>query len=163
MKYSVMLLAMAAISFTSCEDGDGVAESTDSTSTSTEVTNDRPTAEVVYYDLRSGNAVTRDEASGRYIDESGTQVDFYVDPQAHDTFYNATGQNVNNSLIHEGDNWRVDDSRMQLAERENVKVKTEDGKMKVEDNKVKVKNDDVKMKTVDRDEDGSSKTKIKER
>ena len=165
MKYSAIMLAMAAsFSLASCDNADGDTTSADSTTmTTTEMTENPPAANAGYYDLRTGSAVTRDEASGRYMDESGNDVDFYIDAQSHDTFHSASGQNVNNSLIHEGDDWRIDESRLQVDGDNNAKQKTPDGKVKLEDNKVKVKTDDAKYKAVDRDEDGSIKTKTKEK
>ena len=73
-----------------------------------------------------------------------------------DTFFGKTNQVVNNALIHEGDDWEVDEAKIKIDEDE-MKVKNPDGsKMKVDEDETKVKNPDgSKTKT----EDGETKIK----
>lgn len=125
-----------------------------------------------YVDLRTGGKVRRDEASGRYVDESGSPVDFYVDVNSRDTFWGTNGQNVNNALIHENNTWRVDETRIKVDEDDvkmedgNTKTKMEgdeyksksgDTKIKSEGDETKIKSGDTKIKT----EDGETKVKTR--
>ena len=153
MKKSVLLFAViASVSFASCDNGNGETTTTDSTMVGTTTDNtaeNPPVTQITYYDLRTGSSLKKDDASGKYLDESGVEAEFYVDPAAGDTFYSQTGQNVNNSLSHENDTWRLNDG--------------ENGKVKVTDDKMKIKTDDQKIKVKDADNDGSGKVKIKDK
>ncbi|RYZ78280.1 MAG: hypothetical protein EOP04_30015 [Proteobacteria bacterium] len=165
-QWMLSLAATALFGFASCDstnnDGDGDGSDTlSSTSTTTEMTNGTGGMSQNYVDLRSGGTVRRDDASGRYVDESGSPVDFYVDMNTRDTFYGLTGQVVNNALIHENDNWRVDDSKIKV-DGDEMKIKDGDSKTKIEGDEYKSKSGDTKVK-VDGDETKikSGDTKIK--
>lgn len=152
MKQSAILFAIiASVSFTACDNGNEETTTTDSTSVGTTETTaeNPPVTQVTYYDLRTGGSLRKDDASGKYVDESGVEAEFYVDPSAGDTFYSQTGENVNNSLMYENDTWRLRDG--------------ENGKVKVTDDKMKIKTDDQKIKVKDADNDGSGKVKIKDK
>jgi hypothetical protein len=152
-----MIIAASVAFFTSCN------ESTESaTTTSDSLSADGSTTETTttttttnFVDLQSGATVTRNDA-GVYVNASGEPVEFYIDMNTMDTFYGATSQNVNNALIHTGDDWEVDEAKIKIDEDE-MKVKNPDGsKVKVDGDETKVKNaDGSKTKT----EDGETKIK----
>lgn len=151
-----MLFCAAALSFTACnndENADGTANSDSVTTTTT--TEMGGTGAVSYVDLRSGRTVTKDEATGRYVDDAGSPVDFYVDINARDTFYGMTGQNVNNALLYENGDWKLDETKVSSdngqAEGSNGDMKTktdgDESKLKTDDVKVKTEGDETKVKT----------------
>lgn len=159
--YSVFI-AMGAAGFAACNN---TADSEETTTDSTTVSSG--SAEMStgaggtgtaagYVDLQTGKTVRRDETSGRYVDESGNPVDFYVDVNSRDTFYGSSGQNVNNALIHEGETWRVDDAKIKVDDDE-IKIKQGDDKLKIEGDEYKEKSGNTKIKS---DEEG---TKVKPR
>jgi hypothetical protein len=160
MKYTkiLSLAVVAALSFTSC--GNGENEETVSDTTTMETTAEPMAAEVTYYDLSTGSALHKDQASGRYVDEGGTEAKFYVDAQARDTFYGATGQNVNNAMINENNNWRVDEAKVKITE-DKVVIEDEDSKLKVKEDKAKLITEDQKIKAKERN--GQTEVKVKER
>jgi hypothetical protein len=147
------IAAAAAIGFTSCgNDNEETLTSTDSTSTSSmgemNASTDAggATASGSYVDLKTGKSVRRDETSGRYVDESGSPVDFWVDVNTRDTFYGSAGTNVNNALIYENGDWRVDDSKVKV-DGDEVKMKDAAGKTKVDGTDYKDKTSDAKVKS----------------
>jgi hypothetical protein len=146
--------------FAACSnDGEGDTASTDSTSiTTTEM--DASTASggtSGYVDLSTGASVRRDEATGRYVDESNNPVEFYVDINTQDTFYGSSGQVVNNALIHSDDGtWKLDDTKIKI-DGDEMKMKNGDDKVKMEGDEYKEKTGDTKMKS-----DGDE-TKVKPR
>ena len=155
MKYSIVLFAvLSGFSLASCNSGENNETTNDSTTVMTTTTETAPTTTTTYVDLQSGRPLTKDEASGRYVDESGSPVQFYVDVNAGDTFSGESGMNVNNSITHEGDTWRMNDEKPKLGD---------DVKIKANDEKVKIKTDDEKTKIIDHDKDGKVKTKTKEK
>jgi hypothetical protein len=143
--------AITAISFTSCDSDNNSEDTTmtDSTSISTEMSGTTEAGGAMgssYVDLKTGKSVRRDDASGRYVDESGSPVDFWVDVNTRDTFYGSAGTNVNNALIYDGGDWRVDDSKIKI-DGDEVKIKDEAGKTKIEGNEYKDKTSDTKVKS----------------
>jgi len=159
-----VMIAGATLGFAACNNANSDSEnSSDSTSVSSTSTMDMNSANGgsatagSYVDLNTGKSVRKDDASGRYVDDAGNPVDFYVDVNSRDTFYGESGQNVNNALIHEGSEWRVDDTKIKANDNE-LKMKSGDdeAKVKMNDNEVKVKgSDDSKIKAND------NETKIK--
>jgi hypothetical protein len=161
MKYTAILLfaTLSSLSFTSCGDADNNETAADSTTMEAPA---EVSSEVVYYDLGTGKALKKDESSGRYVDESGTPAKFYVDVQSNDTFYGATGQNVNNALIRDNSDWRIDDSKVKITEDKMV-IQDDDSKLKVKDEKTKLITDDQKVKVTDKNNDGVKEVKVKNR
>ncbi|HRO41578.1 MAG TPA: hypothetical protein PL009_01995 [Flavipsychrobacter sp.] len=156
------IVAFGALSFAACND---LANSEENTSDSTTVSTGSiemstgsggSSAMASYIDLKTGGSVRRDEASGRYVDESGNPVDIYVDVNSRDTFSATSGQIVNNALIHEGDNWRVDDTKIKI-DGDEIKVKQGDDKIKMDGDEYKEKIGNTKVKM----EDGETKVKTK--
>ncbi len=163
MKYTALLLfvTLTGISFTACNDADGDKTDADSTVLITDPALDG-TNELVYYDLNTGKQLTKDQSSGRYVDDAGTPATFYVDVQAADTFEATTGQKVNNMLTRIDNTWRMDDSKVKITDDKMV-VQDEDSKLKVKDNKAKIITDDQKVKVTDKDGDGVNEVKVKNR
>jgi hypothetical protein len=162
MRYTALLFATFGIfSLTACGSGDGDAAATDSTVVLETAPADG-TMEVTYYDLSSGKALKKDEASGKYVDESGTPAAFYVDVQSADTFYAPTGQKVNNSLINDNNTWRIDESKVKITDDKMV-IQDDDSKLKVKEEKTKLITDDQKIKVTDKDNDGVNEVKVKNR
>lgn len=174
----------AAFSFSSCSNDetatttttDTAAVATTTTMESTPTTTTTTTRTLVenetYTDLRSGKTFhVRRDASGNWAADNDVKLDYYYS-SAGDTFYGPSARWVNGALIHEGDNYRVDETRwnelnsgtMMEADKvkmndEELKIKSADGdtKLKVTDDKTKLKTPDMKVKE---DEDG---IKVKER
>ena len=165
MKYAaiVFFAAISGFGLSSCGNGQNEETVTDSTMMTDEYATqgamDGNT--VTYYDLTTGNALHRDEASGRYVDEGGAPSDFYVDVQAADTFYGATGQNVNNAMVNENNTWRVDESRIKITENKMV-IEDDEAKLKVKADKAKLITEDQKIKAKT-NSDGETEVKVKER
>lgn len=121
------------------------------------------TTTTTYIDPETGSAVTLDAATGMYIDASGKPVEFYVDATTLDTFYGKTQQNVNNAIIHDNNDLRLDESKIKVDE-DDIKIERADGsKTKIEGDKIKVKNADGSKAKMDGDEtkvkDGDGKLK----
>ncbi|MCD6063778.1 MAG: hypothetical protein K0R82_1689 [Flavipsychrobacter sp.] len=156
---AILFIAVSVVFFTSCSNTD---ESTTTSSDSLDVSTDVTTT--TYIDPETGATVTRDAATGLYIDASGNPVEFYVDATTLDTFYGKTGQNVNQAIIHDVDGgWRLDESKIKVDE-DDVKIEHADGsKTKIEGDKIKVKNADGSKAKMDGDEtkvkDGDGKMK----
>jgi len=153
--FSTVFTVGGILAFAACNNsGSNSENATDSTSVSSTSTMEMNSANGgsvgagSYVDLNTGKSVTRDDASGRYVDDAGNPVDFYVDVNSRDTFYGESGQNVNNAIIHEGDAWRVDDTKVKMNGNEmKVKGEDDDTKVKMNDNEVKIKgSDDSKIK-----------------
>jgi hypothetical protein len=151
----LLMLSFAAtlLMFTACSDNNSedTAGTDDSTSlTTTEMSTAGTGASDAYIDLKTGSTVTKDEASGRYVDASGNPVDFYVDVNTRDTIYASTGQNVNNAVIYDNGEWRVDEGKVKI-DGDEMKYKNGDTKVKVDGDEYKSKSGDTKVK-VDGDE-----------
>lgn len=147
-------------SLASCGDGHN-----DETATDTTVVMDATpmaTNEIVYYDLETGGALRKDDASGKYVDEKGTASKFYVDVQAADTFEAATGRNVNNTLTRVNNTWTMDETKVKITEDKMV-VEDDDSKLKVKEDKAKLITDDKKVKVTDKNNDGVKEVKVKDR
>ncbi len=157
-----MLLSCAAtiLAFTACSDNnsggtDNEMDGSTTMTTSSELsTGGTGMSDAAYVDLQTGDRVTQD-ASGRYVDGAGNPVDFYVDINTRDTFYGHSGEVVNNALINENGNYRVDEAKLKI-DGDELKYKSGDTKIKIEDDeykrkdgdtKVKVEDDEVKIKT----------------
>ena len=130
------LFASASFIFGSCKDNgeeSTTTTTTDNTTTTTmppaDGTNTTTTTTTRYVRLGNGAPVTIDTSTGRYVDESGSPVDFYVDLNSNDTFYGETGQNVNGGLIYENNTWRLDNTKVKI-DKSKMKVKSGDDKMK---------------------------------
>lgn len=162
MKYSaiVLLAATAALTLGSCGNGESTEENVDTTVLL------EPAApegtEITYYDLSTGTALRKDEATGKYVDEGGKPAEFYVDVQARDTFYGATGERVNNSIINDNNTWRLDESKVKITENKAV-IQDDDAKLKVKEDKAKLITDDQKVKVKDKNNDGVNEVKVKNR
>ena len=169
---AILMIAASVAFFTSCSNM-SETESTTSDSLSVEG-NTVMTAPAAsgFIDPVTGVAVTRDEATGFYINASGEPVEFYVDAMTMDTFYGKTGQNVNNAIIHDGDDWRLDEAKIKV-DGDEIKIKNADGsKTKIEDDEIKIKDangkakmdgDETKIKTGDTKIKSSAEgTKVKE-
>jgi len=156
-KLLVLAVAIGTSCFVACNESTTTEENTNSASTGTAEmsTSSGGTGTAGnYVDLQTGKTVMRDDATGRYVDESGNTVDFYVDMNTRDTFSGQTSQNVNNALIHEGDNWRVDDTKIKI-DGDEMKIKQGDKKIKIDGDEYKAKDGNTKVKS----EDGETKVK----
>lgn len=140
-----ILITTAFFSLTACNNSEET-ETSSADTTVMETTAQPHGGSSNYISLSGGSPVHRDEASGRYVDESGAPVEFYVDMNSMDTFYGATNQNVSNALIHENDSWRVDDTKVKI-DGDEMKIKSDDGKIKVDGDETKIKTGDTKIKT----------------
>jgi hypothetical protein len=153
-KGSVLFALILSIGLGACNNNAGNnGDATDSTSESTTLNTDMNSSTGTaheYVDLKTGTAVRRDEATGRYVDDAGNPVDFYVDVNTKDTFYGETGTNVNNALINSNGEWKIDDTKIKI-DGDEIKMKSGDTKVKMEDDEYKRKTDDSKLK-VDGDE-----------
>jgi hypothetical protein len=151
---AIVSIAASALFFTSCDStAQGEANITDSVTTTTEVVTAPPASALI--NLETGNLVKRDDATGKYTDESGTPVRFYVDMNAMDTFYASNDLKVNNVIIRENDVWELDETKVKI-DGDEVKIKYADGsKMKLDEDGSKYKSGDTKIKT----ENGSTKIK----
>ncbi|MES2702376.1 MAG: hypothetical protein V4649_07045 [Bacteroidota bacterium] len=67
-----------------------------------------------YLDLRTNKQVTVriDTVRGLVNTETDQPIDLVVDPAKHDTIYGQTGNVVNYYIIHEGSDYRVDETKM---------------------------------------------------
>ena len=103
-----------------------------------------------YYDLTAGKYVNleKDEKTGHMINtETHKPVYIYVDREARDTIYGATGDVVNGHVVVTSDGkYDIDDE---------YKIKYGDYKKKVDGDEVKIKDGDKKIKI----EDGEKKVK----
>ncbi|MBL7717610.1 MAG: hypothetical protein JNL72_02140 [Flavipsychrobacter sp.] len=161
MKKIVLLsvAAVTAISFASCG-GDGEHNESTADSMAAEMPATTAASTITYYDLQTGNAVHKDDASGKYVDDAGTPSQFYVDVQASDTFSGATGQNVNNAMVRVNNTWSLDEAKVKITEDKMV-VEDDESKLKVKDDKAKLITEDQKIKV--RERNGETDVKIKER
>jgi hypothetical protein len=156
---AILIIAASVAFFTSCNESTESATTTSDSlnmdGSTTETSTAAGTTTTSYVDLQTGGTVTRNE-SGVFVNATGDPVEFYIDMNTMDTFFGRTNQNVNNALIHEGDDWEVDEAKIKIDEDE-MKVKNPDGsKIKVDGDETKVKNaDGSKTKT----EDGETKIK----
>jgi hypothetical protein len=145
---SLLLILSTAVMLSCNNQANNESSTTDSTSMSTNgmnagTANGGSAAGGNYVDLKTGNKVTVD-ASGKYVDESGTPVSFYVNPDTRDTFSAETGTNVNNSLIYDNGDWRVRETTTTTttettAPENQSSSNNSDMKIKTEGNKTKVK------------------------
>ncbi len=172
MKKQFLLMGTVAIlAFSACNDS-----STDSTTTSdsaaantTTQTSTGPTAgtEIANFSSRSFVDVKtkkpvklRWDAERRYYtDESGSQPYYYYDPATSDTF-DYWGRRLNDYLIYENNDYRVDESRWSTTNDMSVTTDTSrtttgtttgtgDTKVKAKDDKYKEKTDTSKLKVTD--------------
>jgi hypothetical protein len=169
---AILMIAASVAFFTSCSNTSETESTTsDSLSVDGNTVMTAPAASS-YIDPVTGATVTRDEATGFYINASGEPVEFYVDATTMDTFYGKTGVNVNNAIIHDGDDWRLDEAKIKVDDDE-IKIKNADGsKTKIEDDEIKIKDangkakmdgDETKIKTGDTKIKSSAEgTKVKE-
>lgn len=161
MKRTVLLsmATLAMLSFSSCGEGNNEETTTDTT-VAMEAT-PMATNEIVYYDLETGSALRKDDASGRYVDEKGTPSKFYVDVQASDTFEAASGRNVNNAIVRVNNTWTLDEAKVKITDDKTV-IQDDDSKLKVKEDKAKLITEDQKVKAKT-DKDGNTEVKVKER
>jgi hypothetical protein len=116
-------------------------ENSDSTTVSTGSADGGVSSGGNYIDLKTGNKVVTN-TEGKYVDESGSAVRYYVNMDTHDTIDAETGVTVNNSLIFDNGDWRVNtdmNTNTDNSTSGETKLKTEDGKMKTEGSETKVK------------------------
>lgn len=149
-------IAASFLALQSCNNStESETSTTDSTADGMDVTT-TTTVEKKYINLQTGGVVSQDASTGYYVDETGTPVLLYVDMSTMDTFYGQSAQIVNNALIHEGNEWKVDESKVKI-DGDEMKIKSADGsKTKVDGDEVKIKNADGSKTKIDGDE-----TKIK--
>lgn len=152
---------LAVLSITSCvafatSCSNSTAEETTTTDNmSTTETIETPATTSAYIDPVTGTEVAYDAATGYYVDAAGEPVAFYVNTSSMDTFY-GKGVNVNNAIIHNGNDWEVDEAKVKI-DGDEIKIKHADGsKTKIEGDEIKVKNADGSKTKMDGDE-----TKIK--
>lgn len=132
----------AMIEFFSCNNNNAESTATaDSTTMSTTTTSS-------YVSLKTGQPVKLDQSTGKYVDESGAPVAFYVDANTKDTFYGESGQVVNNAIIYDTatQDWHVDEAKIQTTTTTEVPASepaatSGDVKIKKEGDEVKVKKD----------------------
>jgi len=159
MKKGTILFALVlSIGLGACNNDAGSnGDTTDSTSESTTLNadmNSNTESQGQYVDLNTGRSVKRDNASGRYVDDAGNPVDFYVDVNSKDTFYGENGKNVNNAVIYTNGEWQLDDTKIKI-DGDEIKMKSGDTKVKMEDDEYKRKTGDSKLKA----DGGEVKTK----
>ena len=165
MKKQFILLGAAAIfGFAACNDsGTNTTTTTDSTANVTATTTTGPTrgTEIANFSTRTFMDVKTnkpiklhwDTVHYYYVDESGSQPYFYYDPATKDTF-DYWGRRLNDYLIYENNEYRVDESRMPPME---MSVSTDTSsssasgnlKIKATDDKYKEKTDTSKLKVTD--------------
>jgi hypothetical protein len=148
-KRTILFALVLSISLGACNnDADSNGDITDSTSESSTLNadmNSNTENQGQYVDLNTGKSVKRDNATGRYVDDAGNPVDFYVDVNSKDTFYGETGKNVNNAVIYTNGEWQLDDTKIKV-DGDEIKMKSGDTKVKMEGDEYKRKTDDSKLK-----------------
>lgn len=165
MKKQFFLLGAAAIlGFAACSDSStDSTTTTDSTANTATATTTGPTrgTEIAnfssrsFMDVRTNKPITLrwDTVHYYYVDETGNQPYFYYDPATKDTF-DYWGRRLNDYLIYENNEWRVDESRIPAID---VTVTTDTSttsasgnlKIKATDDKYKEKTDTSKLKVTD--------------
>jgi hypothetical protein len=140
------LLVMSLFFLVNCNNADSTSEeTTDSTAVSTGSADAATGAGGGYVDLKTGKTVTAD-ASGKYVDESGAPVRFYVNMDTRDTFDAETGTNVNNSMIYDNGDWRVNTEVNSSTNTDTDNTGATDSKTKSDNLKVKSEEDKYKVK-----------------
>jgi hypothetical protein len=153
-KGTILFTLVLSAGLGACNNNTGAnGDATDSTGETTTLNahmNSNTDSQGQYVDLNTGRSVKRDNATGRYVDDAGNPVDFYVDVNSKDTFYGENGKNVNNAVIYTNGEWQLDDTKIKI-DGDEIKMKSGDTKVKMEDDEYKRKTDDSKLKA---DEDG---------
>ena len=168
MKKQFLLLGAAVIfGFAACNDsGTNSTTTTDSTANTTATTPPAITrgTEIAnfstrtFMDLKTNKPIKLhwDTVHYYYVDETGNQPYFYYDPAAHDTF-DYWGRRLNDYLIYENNDYRIDEARMPAMDMSSTTIDTSassmstsgDSKMKAKDDKYKEKTDTSKLKVKD--------------
>jgi hypothetical protein len=169
-----MAVAIAAVSFASCNGSNSADTRSDSSSTTTTESSSTnaagtPAVQVHYVDLSTGSDVTveKDAETGVYMNtETHKPIDFYFDPGTSDTF-DTRGRIVNMAIIRDNTgNYTIDESKVKIQGDGDLKIKEGDSKIKLDaDGDTKVKTDDFKEKTKGDDykyKDDSTTIKVKD-
>jgi hypothetical protein len=165
MKKQFFLLGAAAIfGFAACNDSatDSTTTTDSSATTNTMTTTTGPTrgTEIAnfstrtFMDVKTNKPVKLrwDTERYYYVDESGSQPYYYYDPSTKDTF-DYWGRRLNDYLIYENNDYRVDESRMPAMDMSPMDTSSPamsgDMKVKATDDKYKEKTDTSKLKVTD--------------
>jgi hypothetical protein len=109
-----------------------------------------PQPNTKYLDLRTKKEVIVriDTVKGEVVNsETDEPIDLFVEPVKHDTIYGQTGSVVNNYIIHDNDEYRVDTVRINTVETQTVAVPTSGkNKYKSSEEKIKQKGDKTIIK-----------------